>query len=76
MKHEHSQNHQAGKVGECIVRNVSYSVESQRQGLQGSEIAEWRDGNFCQAVVIQPKVPQLQQPLKAVLWYGSDVVSI
>lgn len=76
MKHKHSQNNQAGKVGECIVRNVSYPVESQCQGLQGREIAEWRDGDLCQAVVIQPEVPQLQQPLKAVLWDGSDVVGI
>lgn len=74
--YQYSQNNKTWKVCKGIVRNVRYSVERQRQRLQGGEVAEWVDGNFCQTVVIQPKVTQLHQTLKTVLWYGGNVVSI
>lgn len=73
---KHSQHDQAGKVGEGVVRDACDPVEGQREGLQVALVLQGADRNLSQAVVIQPKMPELLETLKTVLRHRCDVVSV
>lgn len=72
----HSQHDQAGEIGEGVVRDACDPVEGQRQGLKVALMLQGADRNLGQAVVIQPKMPELLETLKTVLRHRRNVVCV
>lgn len=72
----YSQHHQAGEVGEGVVRDAADAVECQRERLQVPLMLQRHDWNLGQTVIIQPQVPELLQALETVLRHHCDVVRI
>lgn len=72
----HSQHHQAGEVGEGVVRDVADAVECQRECLQVPLMLQRHNWNLGQTVIIQPQVPELLQALETVLRHHCNMVGI
>lgn len=72
----YSQHHQAGEVGEGVVRDVADAVECQRECLQVPLMLQRHNWNLSQTVIIQPQVPELLQALETILRHQCDVVCI
>lgn len=72
----HLQHHQAGEVGEGVVRYGGDAVQRQRQGLEVGLVPQRAHRDLGQVVVVQPQVAQLLEALETVVRDRRDVVGV